>query len=313
MYLPKDFIETAEGLVFAVVENSLEQGKVLCFLRYISLNVQWKKVNTEQANQFLANNFPHYLYFSPFKEAHLHAVALDNISKHHQPRARLKKLLSDNARDDVENDLILLCYLLKKQGFNLDDVGVTGSILIGAQKNNSDIDLIFYSRETFNFARQIIQKLIIQEECFELSDKDWHDSYDRRSCDLSYEEYLWHEKRKINKAVINQRKFDLSFVLETEQNILSLQYKKLNSVLLKVQITDDSRAFDYPAEFFIQHKKIKSIISYTATYTGQAKTGEWVEVAGLLEESSEGVLRIVVGSSREACGEHIKVINEQAD
>ena len=313
MYLPKDFIETAEGLVFAVVENSLEQGKVLCFLRYISLNVQWKKVNTEQANQFLAKNFPHYLYYSPLKEAHLHAVDFDNISKHHQPRARLKKLLSDNVRDDVENDLILLCHLLKTQGFNLDDVGVTGSILIGAQNKNSDIDLVFYSREAFNFARQIIQKLIIQGDCFELSDKDWHESYDRRSCDLSYEEYLWHEKRKFNKAVINQRKFDLSFVLETEQDILPLQYKKLNSVLLKVQITDDSRAFDYPAEFFIRHQKIKSIVCYTATYTGQAQTREWVEVAGQLEESNEGVLRIVVGSTREACGEYIKVINEQAD
>ena len=34
MYLSKDFIETAEGLVFAVVDHRLEQGRVLCFLRY---------------------------------------------------------------------------------------------------------------------------------------------------------------------------------------------------------------------------------------------------------------------------------------
>ncbi|MCK5478877.1 MAG: hypothetical protein KAI44_08175 [Methylococcales bacterium] len=312
MYLPKDFIETAEGLIFAVVESNLEQGKVLCFLRYIYLNGHWQKVNTDQANEFLTNKFPHYLYYSSVKEAHLHAVTTDNISNHHQPRTRLKNLLKDKTMDDVENDLILLCHLLKNQGLNLVDVGVTGSILIAAQKQSSDIDLVFYTRESFNFARQSIQKLISQGECFELSDKDWHESFDRRSCDLNYEQYVWHEKRKFNKAVIKQRKFDLSFVSETVQKYQPLQYKKLNPVLLKVQIIDDSKAFDYPAEFFIQHQKIKSIVCYTATYTGQAQTGEWVEVAGLLEESSEGILRIVVGSSREASGEYIRVINEHA-
>jgi len=35
MFYAKDFIETAEGLVFAVVASGIEQGKVLCFLRYV--------------------------------------------------------------------------------------------------------------------------------------------------------------------------------------------------------------------------------------------------------------------------------------
>ncbi|MEY3107605.1 MAG: hypothetical protein RIT35_1783, partial [Pseudomonadota bacterium] len=46
----------------------------------------------------------------------------------------------------------------------------------------------------------------------------------------------------------------------------------------------------------------------SATYTGQAVKGETVEVSGLVEQTKEGLKRIVVGSSREAPGEYIKVV-----
>ena len=36
-YLPRDFVETAEGLLFAVVAHGLEAGRVLCFLRLRAL------------------------------------------------------------------------------------------------------------------------------------------------------------------------------------------------------------------------------------------------------------------------------------
>ena len=67
-FLAKDFIQTREGLVFAVVETGLEQGRVLCFLRYVNKSGQWVKVDTEQANRLLADQFPQYRYFSPSKD-----------------------------------------------------------------------------------------------------------------------------------------------------------------------------------------------------------------------------------------------------
>lgn len=304
----KDFIETAESLIFAVVESGLEQGKILCFLRYINSNNQWKKVNTAQANQLLADKYPHYLYYSESRQAHCHALTTGEVFKHYQPRAKLKQLLISDKLDEIENDCVSLCYFFQKQGLNLDDAGVTGSILISAHKQSSDIDLVFYSREVFNQARQITQQLIRRGDCSELGENDWLESYDRRSCDLSYTEYVWHEKRKFNKAMINQRKFDLSLVNQSAE-IDKQTYKKMESSIMKVQISDDSLSFDYPSEYTIKHPQVSSIVCYTATYTGQAKSGEWVEVAGLVEQSTEGIRRIVVGSNREARGEYIKVIN----
>ena len=71
---------------------------------------------------------------------------------------------------------------------------------------------------------------------------------------------------------------------------------------------DAQHAFDYPAKFLIAQGKISEVVCYTATYTGQAEQGEMIEVSGQLEVSSNGLQRILVGSTREAQGEYIKVL-----
>jgi len=324
MFFPKDFIETAEGLIFAVVAQGLEDDKALCFLRYVLESSGWRKVATEQANQLLQQQYPDYLHYSPVLDAHLHAVTVDRIVKHHQPKQRLQQIMQairhDIARDGVyaaslpgagaaavERDLYRLCELFGQHGLDLAQIGVTGSILVGVQNAGSDIDLVCYGREVFHQCRAITRKLIESGAIQDLDDQDWQQSYERRSCDLSLDDYVWHERRKCNKAVINGRKFDLSFIDDGASSD-AVNYQKCGAVTLHCRVIDDAYAFDYPAEFKIDHQQIGSIVSFTATYTGQAVTGEMVEVSGVLEQSEQGVKRIVVGSNREAHGEYIKVI-----
>lgn len=310
MIYPKDFIETAEGLIFAVVAQELEQGKVLCFLRYVKEATGWKKYDTAEANALLKRQYSDYLHYSSVLDAHLHAVAVTRITRHHQPRQRLQHVMLSKELDTVEQDLLQLCHLFQQQGLDLIKVGVTGSLLIGVQNQNSDIDLVFYGRDAFHEARAITCELIRQGHLQELDDSDWDQSYQRRSCALSYGEYVWHERRKYNKAIINGRKFDLNFI-DNETRLESINYQKCGTATLQCKVTDATRAFDYPAEFKVDHEHVDTIVSFTATYTGQALGGETVEVSGLLEQVEQGSKRIVVGSSREAHGEYIKVIQNQ--
>jgi predicted nucleotidyltransferase len=307
MFFAKDFIETAEGLIFAVVERGLEDGKALCFLRYAQGLSGWKKVATEPANDLLQQRYPDYLHYSPVLDAHLHAVAIDRVVKHHRPKQRLQEILRSNRHDAVERDLLRLCDLLQQQGLDLAHTGVTGSILVGVQNSDSDIDLVCYGRDVFHQCRAIVCKLIEQGDLQALDIPDWLQSYQRRSCALSYEDYVWHERRKANKGVINGRKFDLNFI-DHEASPKAVGYRKCEAITLQCRVSDDLHAFDYPAEFKIDHEQIDAVVSFTATYTGQAVTGERVEVSGVLEQSEQGVKRIVVGSSREAHGEYIKVV-----
>lgn len=307
MFFAKDFIETAEGLIFAVVGQSMEHDKVLCFLRYVPHQQGWRKVDTDVANDFLKQHHPHYLHYSPILDASLHAVAQPKIVKHHRPKHRLQQLLNADNHDVVEQDLLSLTRLFQQHGLDLADVGVTGSLLIGVQQHGSDIDVVCYGREVFHHCRAVTAKLITLGQLQDLTEQDWQQSYQRRDCDLSFAEYVWHEQRKANKAIINGRKFDLNFINDRAVGD-SDDYQKTGPISLQCQVIDDTYGFDYPAEFKIDHEHIDSIISFTATYTGQALRGETVQVSGMLEQSSQGRQRIIVGSSREARGEFIKVV-----
>jgi predicted nucleotidyltransferase len=308
MYRAKDFIETTEGLLFAVVAAGSEAGKIRGFLRYIRLDGCYRKIASDEANRFLAENHPQYLFFSSQLDARLHAVAEPDVIRHYRPLPALRQLLQTVIpADPALTDLHSLCRYLQEDGFDCRQLGITGSLLLGLQNPASDIDLVCYDRELFQQLRRHVRALIAQNKCHELHDDDWLSAYKRRNCALSLDDYIWHEQRKYNKAIINQRKFDLSLVV-TAPEAKPQNCKKLGFIHLKTQVTDDSLSFDYPAEFAIKHPEIAGIICFTATYAGQAQTGEWIEVAGQLEVDAAGVKRIVVGSNREAAGEFIKVI-----
>lgn len=310
-FLTKDFISTAEGLAFALVDHVLEEDRVLCFLRYVREAESWRKLDTATANALLGTNYPQYLYYSALKDTYLHAVPLTDIKHHYRPLERLQTLLQQTDYDPVEKDLRALCRILNDAGLPLSQFGITGSLLIGAQHTDSDLDLVVYDRDFFHSARNVLRQLLAAGALQDLDDATWQETFARRGCALSLEEYTWHEQRKYNKACINGRKFDLSFVSDSAPEPHP-SYRKLGPIEVTARVKDAIYAFDYPAMLLLEHPEIDACVSFTATYTGQAESGEWINVRGQLEETNNGVRRIIVGSSREAHNEYIKVVQDYA-
>ena len=248
-YLPRDFIETEEGLIFAVVDGQPEDGKVLAFLRYGSAG----KVSTDAANSLLREHHPHYLHHSRRLDAKLHAVPIVHVQRHHRPRARVREIVSRGAGDAIEAKLLRLLALLAEGGVPLDSVGVTGSLLIGRQKPSSDIDLVIYGRENFFHARQWVRRLVEAVRLSDLDEAAWLDAYARRGCELGYEEFLRHEHRKGNKGMIEGTKFDLALIVEETEPEPSAHWRKTGTALIRARVLDDSRAYDQPARYLTDH------------------------------------------------------------
>ena len=101
---PRDFILTKENLVFAVVSYVHEEGRILSFLRYVPEDSGFRKVNTEEAQEFLKNKFLEYLFYSRKFDANLHGVPVGDIKKILRPQERLQELLNSNESelDDIE-------------------------------------------------------------------------------------------------------------------------------------------------------------------------------------------------------------------
>ena len=308
-YLPKDFIQTREGLIFAVVSYQAHEGKVGCFLRYVPNGNGWEKVDTERANQLLQKTYPQYYYQSTQFDTIFHAVAISDIVKHHKPEQRLQTVLQCNPKDEIEQKLHKLIPILVRLGVNCHLLGLTGSMLINQQQEKSDIDLVVYGRDAFWKTRQAVQQAVIERTIDRLNKSSMEDNFQRRAGELSFNEFSWHENRKFNKAVIDGCKFDIGMVCSnTTLEKDNAEYQKQGLVTIKTTVVDDYRAFDYPAVYIVDDALIPEVVSFTHTYVGQAKVGEKIEVSGAVEKNmATGKCRLIVGSSREAKGEYIKV------
>ena len=306
-YQPRDFIETRDGLIFAVVDNHLEQGRVLSVLRYRRQEGRAVKLSTNQANAWLEAHAPEMIYASARLAARLHGVPEICIVRHHRPRKRLAELLAEPAREGIEAKAHRCLAVFRDKGLPMDTVGVTGSLLIGAQHAASDLDFVIYDREAFSRARMIVREAIRSGDLDDLTPAAWSEAYERRGCELSFREYLWHERRKFNKGLCEGTKFDITLVTD-EVHASMAASRKLGPIRLNAKVIDATHAYDFPARYRIARTDLDEVLSFSHTYAGQALAGEWVTIRGQLEEIREGGRRIIVGSTREAPGEFIKVL-----
>jgi predicted nucleotidyltransferase len=122
---------------------------------------------------------------------------------------------------------------------------------------------------------------------------------------MDFDVFLWHEKRKLNIGKIEGTVFNLLGVGERIELAVGVPVKR---VRIKCRVGDATQAFNLPSIYFVDHETVSEVISFTHTFAGQANEGEVIEVSGFLEKTSDGDFRIVVGTSREAEGEYIKVV-----
>jgi hypothetical protein len=319
----RDFIETKDGLIFSVVSYYHPSDRYLAFLRYYPSEDgerefrgrRYKKVpSTGDSFRFLQENFPDHIFYSEVTKSGLQCVPVESVSKIYYPWRRLGEILG-KPRSPYEKKVAKLSEIFAE--IPKGKKGITGSALVGLHRETSDIDFVIYGTENHQRAREILREAIGSGVARELSHEEWMSAYKKRFPKgkiLSLDEFLWHEKRKFHKGVIDGTIFDILLVRDYEEITEKYSDKKFNrrgKVTVTCAVRDSSFAFDSPALYQVHcRNQIKEVASYTHTYAGQAFRGEKIEVRGYLEEveGKENYQRIVVGTTREAEGEYIKVI-----
>ena len=306
---PKDFIAIDNKLFFAVVYEYQENNHALTFLRYIKDDAGMHKLTTKKAEKIIRESYPEFQFNSSYTDIGLHGIPVNMIKKIYYPEETVNSLLNIKKPDYKERDAIGAIKYLQGIGCKTDNIGITGSIMLGAHNECSDIDIVIYGREAFLKIRSQIKKSLAIGELNPLNQAMWKDAYERRDCSLSFNDFYSHEVRKFNKFVSGNSKVDVSAISnEDEKYTESGPYKKIGKDKILSIVTDDKYAYDFPARYSIKHNSIKEVISYTATYIGQAKKGEKIEATGFVEEDKNGVRRLLVGTSREAKDEYIRIV-----
>ncbi len=335
----RDFIETNEGLYFAVNSYYHPEDRVLSFLRYVPYKfvnfevdisnireingIKYVKISESSlAYKFLEENFNKYLFYDETIDVLMHAIPKEDVKRILKPKERLKEIVNEEYKlNELEEKCRKLSLILEDYGVPIKSMGVSGSLLLKLNNKNSDIDFVIYGREMHKKGREALKQAFEDGKLEPLSENFWKIAYKKRIKDntLTYEEFIFYEKRKYNRGVVNNTMFDLLFTREWDEikgKYGDKRYKNLGFVEIEGVVLNDDFAFDNPAIYEIEcynDENIKEVVSFTHTYAGQCFNGEEIIARGKLEEvidkSGNKYKRVVVGTTREAYNEYIKLKN----
>jgi len=304
----RDFVINKDDWILSVVGYDIRNG-INCMLRYVpdpkGERVKdgkiYKKFDFDDAINFIREKKPEYLA----DEALL--IPEKDVKTLLKPEERLKDA------SNRSEELRLLVNLLIKEGIKEECMGITGSRLVGLQNDDSDMDFVVYGNEWYN-AREKIIKLKKDGKIDEIDEDTWRFIYDKRRPEISFEEFIVHEKRKENRGLISDRYFDLLYVRgwnDIKYMTLPIQKRKICREKIESIVTGDRYAFDSPAIYELDKKDengVDMVVSFTHTYVGQCFKGEKIEASGVLEYWDDKKV-LVVGTTREARGEYIKSLS----
>ena len=308
---PRDFIE-CDGLLGAVTSIAHPEGPVVT-PRYAREGHALRKLDTAAARDWVATRHPEWLVDSSLLGVEVVLVPSGAIECVHRPETRAAALRASDALHPIEQAARRVLDALVAQGVPSARIGVTGSLLVGAMQAGSDIDVVTYGRSTFASARSALAALVSSGQWSALGPDDWRDAWRRRGAPGELDSYIRHERRKGTKAIASGVRLDLSLLQDEAEGVAEAPpYRKLGRRVLEARVRDASGAFDYPARYLVAHAEVDALVSYTATYAGQASAGDLVRASGWLEEDASGARRLLIGTSREAEGESLTVLAPHA-
>ena len=296
----RDFIITRDNWIFAVADYFHPDG-IRSTFRYVPDEngereldgIRYKKYDFDVAFEFMRENRPEWVQ-------DVHVVPENEIKHLLHPNDCIPQLV------ETDHRVAVIVKTLQDAGIPLSQMGITGSLLPGLQNETSDIDFVVYGKDWFT-ARDAIaaakSKAGIIEE---IDDAMWQRIYEKRIPEISFDEFILHEKRKGNRGMVEGTYFDLLFVRDWDQIKEPMQRgKDIGTMKIEATVTNADFAFDSPSVYKVDHEDIDHVLSYTHTYAGQALVGEVIEAQGVVEQAGD-IKRLVVGTSREPRGEWIR-------
>ena len=308
---------TVEGLIFYTFGYHHPQGRVLAFLKYVPERIselfplEWlDRVWAFQGERMLRpktlfspthyhlildvfrNHIPHYVYRHPTLGRDVVAPPLTHIRTAYTPSRALRRLLTKERRDGLEETAVRLVETLSESsGVPLEDFGIHGSICLGMHNELSDVDLTVYGAGNYLKVLKALRGLE-EEGVLKLS---------RSTPD---------EVRRGNVGRFMGRRFVVNAVRRYEEIGEEPQATPIGPAKVVCQVLDDSEAMFRPAAYRVetldvlegggQAWKVSEVVSMVGAYRMYARRGEVVEVRGFLERAElhgRAWTRLVVGSA----------------
>lgn len=326
-WLPRDgdVILTKDNLIMYTFGYDHPKNKVISYLKYIPealikyfkisfLEHKWKfrdiimrrpqelytPKNFQSIINTFKNDYPQYLYYSPFLQKEVFTVPYEYIEEIFIPKERLQRLLRKEKLDSHESLAIeLIEYLSRESMVPINELGIHGSTSYEMHSPTSDIDIAVYSRQNFLKVKEAVQKLVEK-------------GIVKRAIKIPTDAY------RLNRGIYKETDFVFNAIRNVEEtrNEYGLyKYNHIKTIEFKCEISRDIESVFRPAIYGIEDieilndsidlelHQIKQVVSMIGEFRGICEKGEKIQGVGMLEkvinqENSEIFYRVVIGSGK---------------
>ncbi|GAB6944335.1 hypothetical protein [Vulcanisaeta sp. JCM 14467] len=335
----RDFLETNEGMIFCVVGNVHPKGRVLAYLKYVMSNSAsgtiWSRqgvayqrmipiysaIEVKRASEYLRKRYPEYIVHDRYKNIEFTEIPIDRIRTHYKPEERLKEIINEGPKDQLEELVIdLVNELSNESGVPIDSFGVTGSILLKIHNPRfSDIDLVVYGSSNAQPIKEALLRLYDDERSgFSRLSGDaltkWVNEVVTAHPFTADETRVLLTRYRWNKGIYRGRPFSIHPVKvesevteEWEQRV----HKPLCLATIRARVIDSRDSYFMPAVYQVRdvyildgckpQVEVKQVVSYESLYMDIAQEGDEILVHGKIEEvhdlkTGDVYAQVVVGT-----------------
>ena len=295
-----DYIRTVDDLYFAVKGGHHSDELVVAVLRYIpdenGERVKDKKhysrlYDRDFSTSFLRENYPYYINHIDWLGLKLQSVPTTEIAAVYKPAQKLQHILA-KPESKLEKQIVgFVEKLSETSGVSSSSFGVSGSLLIGLENEESDIDLNVYGESE---GRRVYDALRMLRSL-----EDWVSPYDADSMEsvlssrwedtgLDLDRLNAIECDKVLHGLVYGVDYFIRLVVDEDKST-SVPIK---NVTISATITDASHGIYTPCTYRLENAQILDesqeydiveLKSHRGKFTEQAKTGDEIQARGTLE------------------------------
>ncbi len=324
--IESDYIETVEGLFFAVKGIAQPPDRILAYLRYIpSPQGERRRMSRPyhrlyhfaDQEDFLRASYPQYLAYDPVTGLELQSVPQSAIARVYTSRQRLQELRQQPHLDPVEEaSLAFAARLQQISGIPWSSLGVSGSALIGLHTPASDLDMTVHGEQDCWTLQRALSAVLDQDsgELRRLDEAGMHALHEERSGDthMSYADFIYSERQKVIQGRFRDRTYFIRFLKEPAEygeQYGDRHYTPLGRAEIEAVISDHRNAIFTPCSYGVHAVRsmneetipeITEIVSFRGRFCEQARTGDPVRASGTVErvahQSGRVWHRLILGS-----------------
>lgn len=285
------YVEDADGVIFAVKGILHPRGKFIVVPRYVPSQTgerggggtkRYHKTPSS-AYKLSMDAWPRLRYVDPYLGVELLVMRTGEITGIYDPVLGLVELRR-RASTPLHRACVSLADALESGGLKGENVGVSGSILLGLERGTSDIDLVVYGHAEEKKAVEVLRKLRAYGHTIPLR------GHVPNPMRIPVKAHLAHERRKLLKGMLN---FEGRFVkylvrcipFEDEYRERYGEAKHTDGGPMKAEaiIVDDGLGTFLPTRYEARSTGPQSlrfdIVSYGGIICEQARRGERVLVS----------------------------------